>query len=1220
MASIQLSSISGNSMEEIINAIERQRKDIEFIMANLDDDNIKEVSGEKVVNLTIDQAQINNLLVDTANIRDLAVSNAKIANAAITYAKIADAAIGNAKIDRASVNKLVVTTADIQDASITNAKIDRASVNRLVVSTADIQDASITAAKIASAAIGTAQIEDASITSAKIGTGQITTALIANAAITETLIKDASITDAKIVGLTANKITTGTIDASKINVTNLVADNIVAGTLTIMSANLFQDSDLRSDILEFKSFSNASGTITYNATGGQLTGGKYIVDVTSLTNSSGISVTSSGRNYTMDATYLAKMPKVEGGKEYVVSAYLKVISGSPTGYIGLRQYRADGTFIGNTTSTAVPLENGRIIHKTTLDVNTSYVCFILVTGGEIHKLEVSNIMVQKGKLATEWQLSTNQLLVDKGITNQQIGDSAVDNRVITADTITGDKLVADAITTREIKAGSITAASGIIANATIGTAQIIDASITNAKIGNLAVDTAKIADAAITNAKVKELNADKITSVSPNLILSGWDTIDQLTSLNGSESGWTTLEISKDYPHTGNKSIRALNSTSNSYKYIGDINGIATANPGEKWIASAYVMRPYTGGFNVLIQIVFRDSAGASVGYGDYITVNIDNTKGWQRVYAHGIAPVNTASVAVYFRHIEVNYTAFWDSFQLEKAEDTTQTKPSFFKPSGASVINGGNILAKTITADQMAANSITAANAAIADAAITTAKIADAAITNAKINDLDAAKITAGTIAAARIGAGSITTNKLDVRARSLVNNWTKTGTLTGWSDGSSLVSDSTMGSVARVTTSGNVQIASSVFEVDPTKTYKVTMAVKVPTNNGTQYFGMRAYNASGLEAAVTQFNTSNRTFQSAITNPYFWYSSSHYASWHVMEAYILGCNVTDPKEVPEGKGVSNFFRMPPNATSCLLRFLNYYQASGTTTTSDWHSPSVTEVGTGKITASQLEVTSLSAISANIGNVTAGNISGVNISGSMFTSQDSTGRTMDLTDGYGMIMDSSGYSIWNSSVFEVGAGDARTPSAVSSIYIGRDGATGYIDSANASIEMRKALTFVNGEKYDVNYKEYLTLSMQTDESMRFQNRHGYIDVGTKNTSYAHIYTDRPFFYLNRDVLVSGTKLVKNGDTVTSEFYQSTSELNYCGIGARDPGTTGVIGGTGVGFKIRKNYTPSSVSLTAISSNQTPTILDIRSYGFYMYLVGTGVAGSVPYFRGYYQA
>jgi len=55
-----------------------------------------------------------------------------------------------------------------------------------------------------------------------------------------------------------------------------------------------------------------------------------------------------------------------------------------------------------------------------------------------------------------------------------------------------------------------------------------------------------------------------------------------------------------------------------------------------------------------------------------------------------------------------------------------------------------------------------------------------------------------------------------------------------------------------------------------------------------------------------------------------------------------------------------------------------------------------------GSITANKLSVTSLSAISANLGNVTAGTITGVQINGSRFFSQtpDSTGSYTEVTEG----------------------------------------------------------------------------------------------------------------------------------------------------------------------------------------------------------------------------
>ena len=61
-------------------------------------------------------------------------------------------------------------------------------------------------------------------------------------------------------------------------------------------------------------------------------------------------------------------------------------------------------------------------------------------------------------------------------------------------------------------AGTLTAASGIIADAAIGSAQIVDGSIGTAEIADAAISTAKIADASITNAKIANLDAGKINS------------------------------------------------------------------------------------------------------------------------------------------------------------------------------------------------------------------------------------------------------------------------------------------------------------------------------------------------------------------------------------------------------------------------------------------------------------------------------------------------------------------------------------------------------------------------------------------------------------------------------------------------------------------------------------------------------------------------------------
>jgi hypothetical protein len=51
---------------------------------------------------------------------------------------------------------------------------------------------------------------------------------------------------------------------------------------------------------------------------------------------------------------------------------------------------------------------------------------------------------------------------------------------------------------------------------------------------------------------------------------------------------------------------------------------------------------------------------------------------------------------------------------------------------------------------------------------------------------------------------------------------------------------------------------------------------------------------------------------------------------------------------------------------------------------------------------------------------------------------------------------------------------------------------------------------------------------------------HGYIDIGPANTSYAHIYTDRPTFYFNKEIRVLGKQLFHSGSTAIGNLTSGT--------------------------------------------------------------------------------
>ncbi|MCM7910842.1 DUF3672 domain-containing protein [Enterobacter hormaechei] len=100
----------------------------------------------------------------------------------------------------------------------------------------------------------------------------------------------------------------------------------------------------------------------------------------------------------------------------------------------------------------------------------------------------------------------------------------------------------------------------MIRNASIGSAQIADAAITNAKIANLSVNTAKIADGSITNAKIgnAQINSAKIAQQI------------QSDNWNGSNTGWM---INKNgTANFQNVTVRGTIQADSGY-FRGDITG-----------------------------------------------------------------------------------------------------------------------------------------------------------------------------------------------------------------------------------------------------------------------------------------------------------------------------------------------------------------------------------------------------------------------------------------------------------------------------------------------------------------------------------------------------------------------------------------------------------------------------------------------------------------------
>lgn len=98
--------------------------------------------------------------------------------------------------------------------------------------------------------------------------------------------------------------------------------------------------------------------------------------------------------------------------------------------------------------------------------------------------------------------------------------------------------------------------------------------------------------------------------------------------------------------------------------------------------------------------------------------------------------------------------------------------------------------------------------------------------------------------------------------------------------------------------------------------------------------------------------------------------------------------------------------------------------------------------------------------------------------------------------------------------------------------------------------------TTVNATTVNLNTSVHLT-NVDADGSMRVQGNNGYIDVGPKNSTYCHIYTDRGSFYFNKETLYANStdhKIWHRGDLrggATSVAVSSTGygTINH-GLGA----------------------------------------------------------------------
>ncbi len=366
--------------------------------------------------------------------------------------------------------------------------------------------------------------------------------------------------------------------------------------------------------------------------------------------------------------------------------------------------------------------------------------------------------------------------------------------------------------------------------------QITDDAISTPKIAAGAIVTAKIAAGAIT--------ADKLSiGTGANLIrlstfpqsVSGW-------TLESNNTGYTAAFIKTTGIYTFGETAHVYfpgnESPSGTYTTIRPGDSIQVT-AGKYYEASIYLN---THRCTAYVALNFFDVSGNYISglTGGSITGpggNGDSLAGYSRSAIVGVAPTGAATAKFYIVSIyngQVGpYTFFTRAFMAEANQYQNVATP--WTPSGVTQIDGGQITANTVTANEIAANAITASE--ISADAVTAGKIAASAIS---AREIAALAITTEKLAITSHGSAlNADPNCLDITA------WTSTSTVTFVA-----ITDGLSGSGAiRSSTTPNISFPRTrKFSMTAGKTYRVQGNFKSSGGaSKTAYFRVERYNSAG-------------------------------------------------------------------------------------------------------------------------------------------------------------------------------------------------------------------------------------------------------------------------------------------------------------------------------------------------------------------------------------
>lgn len=710
-------------------------------------------------------ANISDLNAANAKIGTLEVTTLKATEADLKYASITELHGVTASIQTIEASMLTVEVADLKYAAIgdldaAQAEIGSLKAGMLTADTADLKYAKIDLTNIENGSIKTAMIDTGAIGSAQIADGSITDAKIIALTASKITAGDLDCANIKVTNLDCASLTVGQINGQQIapgavDLTNL-ADPVTGKINSAISdsAQALQDAitaltnanNAVSTATTAMTAANGKNTVIYSATTpaatGRVAGDTWFntADGNKIYNFNGTAwvLDQLGTNAFADLSITnAKIGSVDAAK--ITTGYLdaarieaKSISVEKIAVGDFTNYCKDPSFEMVTSSSGVFWTTKEQAHTGTkslkMEGGSSYAAYTLYSGG-IEVQAGDEFYVEfwayrnNGNIAVKLNMSVRgydgvwswdssgaavapATAVNKSwvkytgvITIPRTGTSYPQFKLCSGGAQTGGWYFDDVIVRRRNR-------GELLVNGAVSAIKLAADSVDATKVVAGSINTICLAANAVTADKIaaNSVTADKLTVGSGgNLYSTGYDTFEQMvvSDITYSKNSNVQISLSKDYHYYGSKSLCLYlpSGYSDGYVYLGNTKnnyGKVRVTVGKMYRISCYTLSSITGQGQLYVCDSGTPKASA--------TVTVSNSA-WTRLELTYIATTNFLSIRI-DNDVPGAYMYF-DAFQIEEVSNVNQ-KASAFSPAGTTVINGGNIVANSITATQIAAKTIT--------------------------------------------------------------------------------------------------------------------------------------------------------------------------------------------------------------------------------------------------------------------------------------------------------------------------------------------------------------------------------------------------------------------------------------------------------------------------------------------------------------------------------